>query len=181
MQELTARVGRETQRHGRRRNDGQSFALTRAMNAVPKPALASRFAMKAQADNKFSRKRSRRLGGSPAAHGSTGAAELRQLCQKQLLYPPTRRGAWQIRRDINQRTIPTASLCRGAFYGGVRMNQTFTKNEKATRSRRTMDATSTYKFEQAKREYIVEPIFKSEGEISLFSLLLNLMRLDAMG
>ena len=38
-----------------------------------------------------------------------------------------------------------------------------------------------FKFEQAKREYIVEPIFKSEGEISLFSLLLNLMRLDAMG
>lgn len=61
------------------------------------------------------------------------------------------------------------------------MNQTFTKNEKATRSRRTMYAPSTYKFEQAKREYIVEPIFKSEGETSLFSLLLNLMRLDAMG
>ena len=85
VQELTARVGRETQRHGRRRDDGQSFALTRAMNAVPKPALASRFAMKARADNKFSRKRSRRLGGSPAAHGSTDAAELRQLCQKRLL------------------------------------------------------------------------------------------------
>ena len=61
------------------------------------------------------------------------------------------------------------------------MNQTFTKNEKATRRRRTMDATSTYKFEQAKREYMVEPIFKSEGETSLFSLLLNLMCLDAMG
>ena len=60
------------------------------------------------------------------------------------------------------------------------MNQTFTKNEKATR-RRTMDAPSTYKFEQAKREYIVEPVLKSEGETSLFSLLLNLMRLDAMG
>ena len=44
-----------------------------------------------------------------------------------------------------------------------------------------MDAPTTYKFEQAKREYIVEPVFKSEGETSLFSLLLNLMRLDAMG
>ena len=61
------------------------------------------------------------------------------------------------------------------------MNQTFTKNEKTPCSRRTMDAPSTYKFEQAKREYIVEPVFKSEGETSLFSLLLNLMRLDAMG
>ena len=61
------------------------------------------------------------------------------------------------------------------------MNQTFTKNEKTTRGRRAMDAQSTYKFEQAKREYIVEPVFKSEGETSLFSLLLNLMRLDAMG
>ena len=38
-----------------------------------------------------------------------------------------------------------------------------------------------FRFEQAKREYIVEPVFKSEGETSLFSLLLNLMRLDAMG
>ena len=44
---------------------------TGAINADPKTALASRFAMKARADNKFSRKRSRRLGGSPAAHGST--------------------------------------------------------------------------------------------------------------
>ena len=61
------------------------------------------------------------------------------------------------------------------------MNQTFTKNDKARHSRRTMDAPSTYKFEQAKREYIVEPVFKSEGETSLFSLFLNLMRLDAMG
>lgn len=61
------------------------------------------------------------------------------------------------------------------------MNQTFIKKEKATRSRRAMDAPSTYKFEQAKREYIVEPVFKPEGETSLSSLLLNLMRLDAMG
>ena len=38
-----------------------------------------------------------------------------------------------------------------------------------------------FRFEQAKREYIVEPVFKYEGETSLFSLLLNLMRLDAMG
>ncbi len=60
------------------------------------------------------------------------------------------------------------------------MNQTFTQNNKTPR-RRTMDAPSTYRFEQAKREYIVEPVFKSEGETSLFSLLLNLMRLDAMG
>ena len=60
------------------------------------------------------------------------------------------------------------------------MNQTFTKDEKATRSRRTMDAPSTYKFEQAKREYIVEPVFKESGS-TLFSLLLNLMRLDAIG
>ena len=61
------------------------------------------------------------------------------------------------------------------------MNQTFTKNEKATRSRRTMDAPSTYKFEQAKREYIVEPVFKENSGDTLFALLLNLMRLDAMG
>ena len=61
------------------------------------------------------------------------------------------------------------------------MNQTFTENSKTPRRRRTMDALSTYKFEQAKREYIVEPVFKSEGETSLSSLLLNLMRLDAMG
>ena len=61
------------------------MALSGAMNAGPKTVLASRLAMKAGADNKFSRKRSRRLGGSPAAHGSTDAAELRQLCQKQLL------------------------------------------------------------------------------------------------
>ena len=60
------------------------------------------------------------------------------------------------------------------------MNQTFTQNNKTPR-RRTMDAPSTYRFEQAKREYIVEPVFKSEGETSLFSLLLNLMRLVAMG
>ena len=61
------------------------------------------------------------------------------------------------------------------------MNQAFTKNETMPNRRRTMDAPSTYKFEQAKREYIVEPVFKSEGETSLFSLLLNLMCLDAMG
>lgn len=61
------------------------------------------------------------------------------------------------------------------------MNQTFTQNEKTTRCRRTMDTTSTYKFEQAKREYIVESIFKESGSNTLFSLLLNLMRLDAMG
>ena len=61
------------------------------------------------------------------------------------------------------------------------MNQTFTKNEKATRNRRTMDAPTTYKFEQAKREYIVEPVFKESGSTTLFSLLLNLMRLDAIG
>ena len=75
------------------------MALSGAMNVVPKTALASRFAMKVRADNKFSRKRSRRLGGSPAAHGATDAVELRQLCQKWLLLPPPRRGAWQIRRD----------------------------------------------------------------------------------
>ena len=57
-----------------------------AINVGPKTALASRFAMKARTDNKFSRKRSRRLGGTPVAHdGLTDAAELRQLCQKQLL------------------------------------------------------------------------------------------------
>lgn len=61
------------------------------------------------------------------------------------------------------------------------MNQTFTQNNKSTRSRRTMYAPSTYKFEQAKREYIVEPVFKESGSDTLFSLLLNLMRLDAMG
>ncbi len=61
------------------------------------------------------------------------------------------------------------------------MNQTFTKNEKTPRRRRTMDAPSTYKFEQAKREYIVEPVFKENSGDTLFSLLLNLMRLDAMG
>ena len=61
------------------------------------------------------------------------------------------------------------------------MNQTFIKNEKATRNSRAMDAPSTYKFEQAKREYIVEPVVKSEGNTSLFALLLSLMRLDAMG
>lgn len=61
------------------------------------------------------------------------------------------------------------------------MNQTFTKNEKTTRGRRAMDAPSTYKFEQARREYIVEPVFKENGGDTLFSLLLNLMRLDAMG
>lgn len=61
------------------------------------------------------------------------------------------------------------------------MNQTFTKNEKTPRHRRTMDAPSTYKFEQAKREYIVEPVFKESGSTTLFSLLINLMRLDTMG
>ena len=61
------------------------------------------------------------------------------------------------------------------------MNQTFTKSEKTPRNRRTMDAPSTYKFEQAKREYIVEPVFKENSGDTLFSLLLNLMRLDAMG
>ena len=61
------------------------------------------------------------------------------------------------------------------------MHQTFTKNEKTTRGRRAMDAPSTYKFEQARREYIVEPVFKENGGDTLFSLLLNLMRLDAMG
>ena len=61
------------------------------------------------------------------------------------------------------------------------MNQTFTKNEKTTRGRRAMDAPSTYKFESEKREYIVEPVFKSEGAETLSALLLNLMRLDAMG
>ena len=60
------------------------------------------------------------------------------------------------------------------------MNQTFTKNEKVKR-RRTMDATSTDKFEQAKRAYIVEPVFKEHGSDTIFSLLLNLMCLDAMG
>ena len=60
------------------------------------------------------------------------------------------------------------------------MNQTFTKNEKVSRSRRAMDAPSTYKFEQAKREYIVEPVFKENSGDTLFSLLLNLMRLDTM-
>ena len=61
------------------------------------------------------------------------------------------------------------------------MNQTFTKKEKVKRRRRTMDAPSTYKFEQAKREYIVEPVFKENGSDTIFSLLLNLMCLDAMG
>ena len=61
------------------------MGLPGAIDAVPKTAMASRFAMKARADNKFSRKRSRRLGGSPVVHGSTDAAELRQLSQKQLL------------------------------------------------------------------------------------------------
>ena len=65
------------------------MVLTGAIDAGPKTALASRFAMKARADNKFSRKRSRRLGGSPSAHVSADAAELRQLSQKQLLHPPT--------------------------------------------------------------------------------------------
>ena len=60
------------------------------------------------------------------------------------------------------------------------MNQTFTQNNKTPR-RRTMDAPSTYKFEQAKREYIVEPVFKENSGDTLFSLLLNLMRLDTMG
>lgn len=59
------------------------------------------------------------------------------------------------------------------------MNQTFTQNNKTPR-RRTMDAPSTYRFEQAKREYIVEPVFKESGSDTLFSLLLNLMRLDTM-
>lgn len=61
------------------------------------------------------------------------------------------------------------------------MNQTFTQNNKTPRRRHTMDAPSTYKFEQAKREYIVEPVFKENSGDTLFSLLLNLMRLDAMG
>ena len=62
------------------------------------------------------------------------------------------------------------------------MNQTFTQNNnKSKRKHRTMDAPSTYKFEQAKREYIVEPVFKESGSTTLFSLLLNLMRLDVMG
>lgn len=60
------------------------------------------------------------------------------------------------------------------------MNQTFTQNNKTPR-RRTMGAPSTYRFEQAKREYIVEPVFKESGSDTLFSLLLNLMRLDAIG
>ena len=45
---------------------GAMMVSTVAINADPKTALASRFAMKARADNKFSRKRPRRLGGSPA-------------------------------------------------------------------------------------------------------------------
>ena len=53
------------------------------------------------------------------------------------------------------------------------MIQAFNKNEKMPNRRRTMDATSIYKFELDKREYIVEPVFKSEGEASLFSLLLQ--------
>ncbi len=60
------------------------------------------------------------------------------------------------------------------------MNQTFTQNNKTPR-RRTMDAPSTYRFEQAKREYIVEPVFKENSGDTLFSLLLNLMHLDAIG
>ena len=60
-------------------------ARARAINAGPETALASRFAMKARADNKFSRKRSRRLGGSPAVFAKAAHAELRQLSQKQLL------------------------------------------------------------------------------------------------
>ena len=61
------------------------------------------------------------------------------------------------------------------------MNHTFTAKEKTTRRRFTMDAPSTYTIEQAKRESIVEPVFKESGSDTLFSLLLNLMRLDAMG
>lgn len=60
------------------------------------------------------------------------------------------------------------------------MNQTFTENNKTTRRRKAMDSPSTYKFEQANREYIVEPVFKESGSDTLFSLLLNLMRLDTM-
>ncbi len=37
-----------------------------------------------------------------------------------------------------------------------------------------------YKFEPDKREYIVETVFKPEGENTLFSLLLNLMRLEVL-
>lgn len=61
------------------------MVLTGAIDAGPKTALASRFAMKARADNKFSRKRSRRLGGSPVVYAKAAYTELRQLGQKQLL------------------------------------------------------------------------------------------------
>ena len=50
---------------------GAMTAKAGAMNAIPKTALASRFAMKARADNKFSRKHPRRLGGSPAMFAKT--------------------------------------------------------------------------------------------------------------
>ena len=90
-------------------------AKARAMNVVPKTALAGRLATKARADNKFSRKRSRRLGGSPAVFVRTAHAELRQLSQKQLLYPlpAGARGKYGGRR-INERT-PQHSYAVGPF------------------------------------------------------------------
>ena len=61
------------------------------------------------------------------------------------------------------------------------MKKAFCTKREITREQRTMDSASTYKFESEKREYIVEPVFKDEGAETLSTLLLNLMRLDAMG
>ena len=68
-------------------------ARARAINADPKTALASRFAMKARADNKFSRKRSRRLGGSPAAHGLTDERRVETASPKAAPVTPLLAGA----------------------------------------------------------------------------------------
>ena len=65
------------------------MVLTGAIDAGPKTALASRFAMKARADNKFSRKRSRRLGGSPAVYGNRHMQSYDSLARGGSLYPLT--------------------------------------------------------------------------------------------
>ena len=69
------------------------MVLTGAIDAGPKTALASRFAMKARADNKFSRKRSRRLGGSPAAHGLTDERRVETASPKAAPVTPLLAGA----------------------------------------------------------------------------------------
>ena len=164
------------QRRGARRDDGVSLSDERG----PKNGFGKPLRNESAGDKGTCSRAPEDLGAALRHTVSPMLWSYDSLARGGSLYPLTAGARGKYGGKIKL-TNPTALLCRGVLWRCSLMNQAFTKNETMPNRRRTMDATSIYEFELDKREYIVEPVFKSEGEASLFSLLLNLMRLDAMG